>query len=134
MPDEKLSPPAPLTPITVTVIGTGPGTLATGTVGRTPVGQSNMIARAVTPLVALAVRFAHAYTASLLGLLTGIPMLAKMGEKLGDTPLVPFTDFWDLLVKSSTLALAGPLLELLRDIAAIFGRLKDKYPLLSGQT
>lgn len=130
MPDEKMSPPARMEPITVTVIGTGPGTLATGTVGKTPIGQSNMIAVVVTPIVALAARFAHAYGAALLGLMTGIPMLAKMG----DTPLVPFSDFWDLLVKSSTLALAGPLLELLRDIVAIFGRLKDKYPLLSGQT
>lgn len=127
MTDEKVSPPASLEPVKVTVIGTGDGTsLETGTVALTPKGQSNLIAIVVKPAVALAVRFVHAYGAALVGLLVGIPLADKA------TGMVPFSDFWDLLVKSSTLALSGPTIELLKNIVTIFARLENKYPLWTG--
>ena len=123
MTDDKVSPPAPLEPVKVTIIGTGDGTsLETGTVALTPKGQSNLIAIVVNPVIALLVRFLHAYGAALVGLLVGIP---ATGE-------VPFSDFWDLLVKSSTLALAGPCIALVKDLVTIFARLENKYPLWTG--
>lgn len=108
----------------VTVIGTGDGTSTPthGSIAKTPGASPNLVTIIVSPIVALAVRFGHSYGAALVGLLVAIPT----------TGTVPFSDFWDLLVKSSTLALAGPVLGLLKDIVTIFARLETKYPLMSG--
>jgi hypothetical protein len=117
-----------LTALKVTMIGTGDGTTSPehGTVATTPGRAPNLVVIVVRPVVAVLVRFAHAYVAGLVALLAAIPATQGTGVA------VPFTDFLDLLAKSSTLALAGPCLEALRDVVTLFSRLKDKYPLMSG--
>lgn len=110
--------------------GTGDGNTAQlhGKIIQTPGSAKNIVPIIVTPIIAILVRFGHAYLSAVVALMGGIPL----ADKIGDVPIVPFHDFTDLFVKSLTLAAAGPSLELLRDVVTIFSRLKEKYPLLTG--
>ena len=114
-------------PIEITVIGTGPGTDLTGTTAVTQVGSPNlMISKVISPLMAVLVRFIHAFGLSLVGLMTAA--LTPMGQEV----LVPYTDFLQLLLDCSRLAFAGAALGAIKDVVTIFKNLEGKFPLLTG--
>ena len=106
------------TPQPVAVIGTGDGKIN----AETPEGSPDLIVRFVTPLVAVTVRFIHAYLLMLVG--------SVSAGMVSD--LIPATDFLDLLGKCSMISFSGPALGVLKDLVTIFRRLEGKYPLLTG--
>jgi hypothetical protein len=114
-------------PVSVTMIGTGPGTDLTGTLAVTPKGSPNLIiASVVTPLVAVLVRFGHTFGLSLIGLLTAA--LTPVGSSV----LVPYTDLLTLVLDCSRLAATGAILGAIKDVVTIFKNLEGKFPLLTG--
>lgn len=121
----------PLQPVSVTVIGTGsvsggPAPMQSGTVATTPAEhQPNLLIKVITPLTALGVRFANAYFTTLVGIVTA-------GMTPYGSQIMPTHDFADLLTKSALLAISGPTVALLKDLVTIFGRLENKFPLLTG--
>ena len=123
MPDDKTS-LQPITPIQIAVIGgTGDGApLTSGQVMVTPDHQPNLVVRVVTPIVAIAIRFANAYLTALLGLVTvGLT-----------TDAITAPDFGHLVMKCLGLSLAGPCVSLAKDLITILGGLEKKFPLLTG--
>lgn len=109
--------------VKVALIGTGDGTMPEhGTVVETAEDQSNLVVVIVQPLVAILIRFANAYLITLVGLVTG-------GMA---TDIIPAADFAALVVSCAKLSLAGAGLGLLKDLVTIFGKLEQKYPLLTG--
>ena len=122
--DSKTTASRPVEPVVVTVIGTGDGSkLPTGTVATTQgPHEPNIIVAVVPPIMAIAIRFANSYVTALVGLVTvGLT-----------TTALPAHDFWHLVVKCASLALAGPGVALGKDLITVLGRLEQKYPLLSG--
>lgn len=120
---DKLSPPEPMGPLQVTVISTGDGKMIdSGTVGTTPKNQPNMIVRVINPLVAIGVRFVNAFLTILVGLI-GAEMV---------TNVIPYTDFFGLVLACAKLAVSGAGVGLLKDLATVFGKLEHKYPLATG--
>lgn len=110
-------------PIVVPVIkGTGDGSIKNGTIAETPGAQPNLIIQAIQPLTAIAIRFAHSYLVTLSGLVVA-------GAA---TDIIPAGDFLALVGKCATLSLAGAGIGLLKDLVTVFGRLENKYPLLTG--
>lgn len=122
---EKMSAPAVMNPVTVSIIGgTGDGTVM-GTVAVTPHDQPNLVLNVVSPLVALVVRFGNVFATTLLGLLTAA--ISPAGAKL-----LGAHDFGTLLFNCASLALAPACVDLLKNLVTIFGNLEHKYPLLTG--
>lgn len=117
----------PIVPVAVTIIGTGDGgtPLTTGTVATTPDHQPNLIAVVVTPLRAIVVRFANQFFTTLVGLV-GAGMTPAGGR------LLHATDFYHLVMICASLSVAGAGFGLIKDLVTIFGRLENKYPLLTG--
>ncbi len=111
-------------PVTVTLIGTKNDDIpAPGTVAITPKdSQPNLIVNVVTPVAAIFIRFANAYLTTLIGLVT-----AGMA-----TDIIPATDFVSLVIECAKLSLAGPGLSFGKDLITVFGKLEQKYPLLTG--
>lgn len=125
MPDpEKKTDGNVLEPVKVTVIGTQQDDIpANGTLATTPKStQPNLIVIAVQPIVAILVRFANSYLTMLVGLVT-----AGMA-----TNIIPAGDFADLVLSCAKLSLAGAGLGFLKDLVTVFGRLENKFPLLTG--
>lgn len=123
MPDEKTS-VQPIAPLPITMIGTsGAGSpMVDGQVVVTPDHQPNIVVRVVTPLVAIAIRFANAYLTALLGLVTvGLT-----------TNAITAPDFLHLVVKCAGLSLAGPCVALAKDAITVLGGLEKRFPLLTG--
>ncbi len=108
-------------PVSITVIGTGDG-IVKGAKATTPPDMPNVVFNVVPAFVALAVRFGHTYVGMVVGLL-GVSMTSNA---------LPATDFTHLLLKCCELALGGAVVLSLKDVVTIFGRLEEKYPLLSG--
>jgi len=119
--------PDPIPPVEVSVIGTPtpPGTtppLTTGTVAQTPDHQPNLVVNVVAPVVAILVRFANVYLTMLSGL-----VVAGMTSNI-----IPAADFLHLVMRCAQLSVAGAGVGLLKDLVTVFGRLENKYPLLTG--
>lgn len=124
--DDKFIAPEALDPVSVTIVGTGTGDgVVKGTIGVTPPHQANLVVNVVSPIVALAVRFANIFATTLLGLL-GAAVTPAGHEMLGAG------DFNKLLINCASLSLAPAVLDLLKNLITIFGRLENKYPLLTG--
>lgn len=125
---DKLTEPSRLEPVAVTVIGTGsavggPAPLATGVEAVTPAqSQPNLLVLVVSPIAAILIRFANTYLTVLVGL---------VGAGL-TSDAIPYSDFFDLVLRCAGLSVAGAGLGLLKDCATVFGRLETKYPLLTG--
>ena len=115
---------APLEPVTVTLIGTKADDIPSpGTVAVTPKQtQPNLIVNVVTPAAAILIRFVNAYLTLLVGLVT-----AGMA-----TNIIPATDFGQLVLACAKLSVAGAGLGLLKDLVTIFGKLEQRFPLLTG--
>ena len=124
MADEKSTEPRPVEPINVAVIGTGDARrLPTGTVAETP-GEHmpNVVTKVVTPIVALVIRFINVF----LPVFSGILSAAMV------TNMIPATDFLNLVAKSASMAFAGTCMAFMKDVITIFGKLEQKFPLLTG--
>lgn len=123
--DIKMTESRPVPPVLATVIGTGDGSrLSSGTMAETPgSAQPNVVIKVIPPILALLVRFANAYLTTLVGLLTA--------GVVGKT-VIPATDFWHLLLVCAQLSLAGPCVDLIKNLITMLGRLEGKYPLLTG--
>jgi len=116
-----------LEPVKVSIVGTGDtgngGLPATGTVAHTPGAHNpNLIVEIVPPIVALLVRFGNVYVGNLVGLLA-----AGMTSNA-----IPAPDFWHLLMKCASLAVAGAVVLMLKDVVTVFGKLEQRFPLASG--
>lgn len=124
MPDKTTSPTS-IEPVRTTVVGVGetsPKFLPSGTIATTPgANQPNVVINVVSPIVAILVRFVHNYITALLTLVSA-----------GVAGAITATDFSHLVMKCAGLALAGPSLMLLKDVATIFGKLEERFPLLTG--
>lgn len=113
--------PLPVTLIGIRTEGTG-AALVSGQEIVTPPGLPNLMIRVVTPLAAIAIRFANTYLTSLVGLvMTGMT-----------TAAIPAPDFAHLVVKCASLALAGPAVMLAKDLITVLSGLERKFPLLTG--
>lgn len=99
--------------------------LTTGTTAVTPDHQPNVVFRAITPFVAIIVRFANLYGTTLVGLL--VAAMTPVGGKLLYT-----NDFIHMVVLCSSLAFPGAALGVLKDCVTVFGKLEGKFPLLTG--
>lgn len=122
MPEEKTMTTEVESIVVPLISGTGDGEIQSGVVATTPGTQPNLIVRVIGPLLAIAIRFAHTYLATLTGLVVA-------GAA---TDIIPAADFVSLVLKCSALSLAGAGIGLLKDLVTIFGRLEGKYPLLTG--
>lgn len=125
---EKTTDEAPLHPVAVTVIGTGPVTggpapMQTGMVATTPAPhQPNLLVTVISPLAAIAIRFVNTYLTVLAGLVAaGLT-----------SDVIPHADFVALVVRCAGLSVAGAGVGLLKDLVTVFGRLEQKFPLLTG--
>ena len=127
MPDPEKIVPAPVKPVEVTVIGTGDGgvPLSTGTVALTPDHQPNLVVNVVAPLAAILVRFANLYLTTLVGLVAA-------GMTPAGSNLLRTSDFYHLVLTCASLALPGAALGFFKDLVTVFGKLEQKYPLLTG--
>lgn len=124
MPEDKSTESRVVEPVNVAIIGTGDANrLPSGTIAET-VGehQPNMVVQVVTPLVALVIRFINVFLPVFSGILTGAMA----------SDVIPAHDFLNLVAKCAGLALAGTTLAFIKDLITIFGRLEQKYPLLTG--
>lgn len=125
MPEEKLA-QQPIENLPVTLIGVrtdnSGAPIVSGQVIVTPANQPNLVVQVVTPLMALIVRFANAYVTALVGLVTvGLT-----------TDALPAADFAQLVVRCSSLALAGPCVALAKDLITILSGLERKFPIATG--
>lgn len=117
--DEKTTVVA-MEPQRVTVIGgTGDGGTKEQVIV-TPAGQPNIIKTAVPTALALLVRFLDT-------LLTVVVGVLGVG---GVTDIIAYTDFKDLLLKGLVTGAVAGGVGLIKDLATIVGKLKDKFPLL----
>lgn len=103
-------------PLQIAVISSDTGRHLVQTAPNLP----NIMLTFVSPLAAIMVRFLDTFLTTLVALVT-----AGMS-----TNLIPVRDFADLVEKAALLALTGAALGLMKDLLVIFGRLKQRYPLL----
>lgn len=128
MPDNVDEKTTVLPPVTVALVGAGPVAkgpepLRSGTVVETPgPAQPNLLVQVVSPLMAIAIRFANSYMTILVGLVA-----AGM-----TSDAIPSKDFIDLVIRCAGLSVAGAGIGTLKDFVTIFGRLESKYPLSTG--
>ncbi len=108
-------------PITATIIAPL-GTMPQGTVAQTPDHLPNVTLKMVRPLVAIAIRFANTYVATIVGM---VPAAAVTG-------VIPASDFLHLVAKCAGLSLAGPIIGLGKDLVTILTGLEAKFPLQTG--
>lgn len=123
--DQKMTESRPVEPVVATVIGTGDSSrLPNGTIAETPGrAQPNVVVKVIPPLAAIAVRFANAYLTTLVGLITA----GLVGKDA-----IPSTDFAHLVLTCAGLSLAGPIVDMLKNLITVLGRLEGRYPLWTG--
>lgn len=103
----------------VVVGGTGNGETKTQNVV-TPAGQPDIKVVVVPTALALLVRFFDTFLTVVVGVL-GVG---------GVTDVIPFTDFRDLLYKGAVTGFVAGSVGLIKDLAAVVGKLKQRFPLL----
>lgn len=112
--------------VTVSIVGTestaGGGVAPTpsGTIAKTPAGQPNLLINVVPPAVAILVRAANIFVATLLATLTA--------GAAGAVSAPTGSAFKAALVTAGIAAFY----ETLKNLVTIFGRLEGKYPLATG--
>ena len=127
MADDQFVGPAP---VKVAVIaGTGDGSLPAHlheqTLGTPGSSTPNVVLKVVPVAAALAIRFGNAYVTTLVGIVTA--MMTPYGQDM-----IPSRDFADVLSKAALLAISGPVVDLLKNLITVFGKLEGKYPLMTG--
>lgn len=125
--DDKTTVSRPVEPIQVAIVGTGDGSkLESGAEAVTPGShEPNIVVTVVTPVFAILIRFINAYLTTFVGLVTA--GMTPAGGKILYT-----ADFYHLVLTCASLALAGPSLALFKDLVTVFGKLEQKFPLLTG--
>lgn len=125
--EEKITQSRPVEPVQVAVIGTGDSSkLATGVQAVTPdPHQPNLIVTVVGPAFAIVIRFINVFLAQFSGLV--LAGMAGPGAKLLYTG-----DFLQFLGTCASLSLPGAIVDLVKNLVTIFGRLERKYPILTG--
>ena len=108
----------------VAVVGTGDGgpSQTGSTTAVTPHGRPDLIVTFVAPLAAVAIRFVNMY----LTIFSGLVAAGMTSDA------IPAADFGQLLWKCAGLSIAGSVVGLIKDLVTVFGRLENKYPLLTG--
>jgi hypothetical protein len=120
--------PETITAVVISGAGTGDGSvpIVSGTIAKTASPLTSDVRMLVIPaIVAITVRFGNTFLAALVGLL--VAAMTPLGGKLLYT-----SDFFTMIVTCSSLALPGAFLGLIKDLVTIFGKLENKYPLLTG--
>lgn len=127
LPTDKTTESRTVEPVQVAVIGTGDGRrLASGTEAITDgAHEPNIVVTVVQPIAAITIRFVNVFLVQLVGLL--IAGMTPAGAKLLYT-----TDFFHLLLTCASLAVPGAALGFFKDLVTVFGKLEQKYPLLTG--
>lgn len=127
MSDDKTTLSRPVEPVQVTVIGTGDGSKLASGIEAVTVGahEPNIVVTVVGPMRAIALRFVNAFLAQLAGLL--VAGMTPAGSRLLYT-----SDFVHLVLVCASLSLPGAGLSFIKDLVTVFGRLEQKYPLLTG--
>lgn len=124
MTDDVKTEVLPIEPTIVRVIGGGTGDggapLTTGTVGRTPDHQPNIITAVVTPLMFICVRSLKAFVISLSGLL----------PVAGPTGVIPSHDFMDLFTKCVSLSVGIGITAGVVALGEVLSKLDQKFPTL----
>lgn len=122
--EDKTTASRPVPDVQVAVIGTGDTKkLVSGTEATTPnAHQPNIVVNVVTPIFALIIRFINVFLPVFSGVLLGA---------LG-TGLIPANDFLHLVYKCAGLSLSGTAVAFIKDLITIFGKLEQKYPILTG--
>lgn len=113
---------APIEPVVVAVVADGKN-LQAGEIITPGADKPNLVVQAVTPALALFIRFVNVFLPVFSGILTGSLT----------TDMIPAKDFMELAWKCAGLSLAGTMMSFLKDLITIFGRLETKYPLLTGK-
>lgn len=128
MADEKITASRPVETLTVAVVGTGDASkLPSGTVAATPgLHEPDIVVSVVDPLVAILIRFANTFLTQLVGLLAA--GMTPAGGRLLYT-----TDFFHMVLTCASLSLPGAGIGLMKDLITVFGRLEQRYPLLTGK-
>ncbi len=128
--DPKMTESTPVEPVTVTMVGVGSTDtkfLPSGTVATTPGStQPDVVLNVVQPVVAITVRFGNLFGTTLVGLL--VAAMTPAGGKLLYTG-----DFLHMVTLCANLSLPVAALGLIKDLVTLFGRLENKYPLLTGK-
>jgi hypothetical protein len=128
--DQKMTESTPVEPVHVTVVGVGATDakfLPSGTVATTPgSAQPDVIVNVVQPIVAVSVRFGNLFGTTLVGLL--VAAMTPAGGKLLYTG-----DFLHMVATCANLSLPVAALGFFKDLVTLFGRLENKYPLLTGK-
>lgn len=125
MTDEpKTTESRPVESLKVAVISTGDAApLPSGTVATTSgAHMPDIIVSVVSPLAAILIRFGNLFLTTLVALMTAGGM----------TGAIPFTDFFHLLRSCAMLAISVAGLGFLKDLITVFGKLEQKFPLLTG--
>jgi len=91
--------------------------------------QPNLLVTVISPIMALVVRFAFQFTTSIVSFLSLKMVPAGSNEVL---QAIHAVDFVTLLYTAAGLSLAPAGYDLLKNLVTIFGRLEQKYPLLTG--
>lgn len=117
----------PVEPIKVAVVAAGDAIkLPNGVIAETNgAHEPNIVVTVVQPLLAIAIRFVNVFLVQFVGLL--VAGMTPAGGKLLYTG-----DFAHLLLVCASLALPGAGLNFFKDLVTVFGRLEQKYPLLTG--
>lgn len=124
MADDKNTESRPVAPVQVAIVGTGDASrLPSGVEAVTPgAHMPNVVTRVVTPLLALFIRLVNVFLPVFSGIL--------LGAMASDA--ITASDFLHLVYKCAGLSLAGTSISFLKDLITIFGKLEQKYPLLTG--
>lgn len=112
-----------VSPVQVAVIGgTGDGGMPlAGGLAKTIGDQPNLVVTIISPMVAILVRFVNLYLVTLSGLLTA-----------GGFGLLPLGDFVHAMHTASLASLVPASIGFIKDLVTVFGRLENKFPLLTG--
>lgn len=122
--EDKTTLSRPVDPLKVAIIGTGDGSRLSSGDEATTAGEHvpNIIVTVIGPIRAILIRFVNVYVGMVVGLLG-----TAMASKVIDAP-----DFFHLVLKCASLAIGGAVVLFLKDILTIFGKLEQKFPLLTG--
>ena len=105
--------------------GTGDGGIQAGTAVTAP-GQPNVVVTVVTPLVAIAIRAAHFFLKTTLGLVTAGTFSESGRQLLGAS------DAATLFTHAAWWAIVPTLMGVGWDFVTIFAKLEQKFPLSTG--
>jgi hypothetical protein len=120
-------------PVQVSIVGSGTGhggslMPPSGTIAETPRGQPDLVVNIVRPSVAVAVRFIHVFLTTFVGVIGA----AGIGAANIGPELLAAGNFGEVMKTAALVAASSAGVGALKDIITVFGRLENKYPLVTG--